>query len=310
MSLETVRKYVALAAELGAGSVVLIGGEPTMHPEFFKIIEIIRSAGLRVFLATNGIKFSNPEFLEKTVNAGVSSVVVSFKAANREMFLEETGIQMFDKQVRAIKNLVGSGINNIVSITACENQIKNFDEMIRAVKSMGANKVFLDTGMPVFSDGKSVVDDIRTPKEMAQFILEAYPKLERSGLNFNFKLGLPFCLFPKEFIEKIINDGNTSTRCQMMDKGSLIISPDGNILPCNHLCDLSLGKIGEEFTNAEEFHDYRKSEKVAKFYRKVNSCSNNKCVSCQYWRMCGSGCKIYWFHYGADSLLGDFNNPK
>lgn len=309
MSLETVRKYMVLAAELGARSVVLIGGEPTLHPDFFKIIEIIRSAGLKVFLATNGVKFSDKEFLNKTINAGVSSAVISFKAANRKMFLEETGTDLFDDQVKAVQNVVVSGMNNIVSITACENQMNNFDEMISVVKSTGAQKVFFDTGLPIFSHGKSVVNDVKTPREMAKFVMEAYPKLERSGLSFNFKLGLPFCLFPREFIEKIIHDGNTSTRCHMMNEGSLIVSPEGDILSCNHLHDLSLGKIGRDFTNAEEFRAYRKSREVARFYQKVNSCSNQKCVNCEYWKMCGSGCKIYWLHYGAESLLGDFSDP-
>ena len=79
MSIEIVKKYVILAAELGADSVVLIGGEPTMHPNFFKIIEIIKLAGLKVFLATNGIKFSDKEFLKKSIDADISSVAISFK---------------------------------------------------------------------------------------------------------------------------------------------------------------------------------------------------------------------------------------
>jgi radical SAM protein with 4Fe4S-binding SPASM domain len=307
MSIEIVKKYVILAAELGADSVVLIGGEPTMHPNFFKIIEIIKLAGLKVFLATNGIKFSDKEFLKKSIDADISSVAISFKAANRQMFLEETGRDLFYDQVKAIQSVFESGMDYIVSITACDNQMNNFDEMLQAVKNTKTKRVFIDTGMPIFSNGKSVVDEVKSPKEVAKFIMEAYPKLEKSGLSFTLKLGLPFCLFTREFIEKIISDGNTSTRCQMRDKGSLIIDSDGNILPCNHLCDLSLGTIGKNFTNAREFKNFRNQEDIIRFYQEVNSCSNKQCVNCQYWNICGSGCKIYWLHYKADSLLGDFS---
>lgn len=309
MSIDTVRKYVAMAAELGADSVVLIGGEPTMHPKFFEIIEIIKSAGLKVSLATNGIRFSDEIFLKKSRDAGISSISISFKASNRKMFLKETGKDLFHKQIEAIQNVIGCGMDHVISVTACENQMNNFDEMLQAVKNTGTKKVFFDTGLPIFLNGKSVVNDVKSPREVAKFIMETYPKLQKSGLKFTFKLGLPFCLFPREFVEKMINDGNTSTRCQMMDKGSLIIDSDGNILPCNHLCDLSLGRMGKDFENSREFRDFRKRGDLIKFYEKVNSCSNEQCVNCAYWKICGSGCKIYWLHYGADSLLGDFSNP-
>src|SRR5450759_4920819 len=79
MTIETVKKCVALAAELGADSGVLIGGEPTLHADLFEIIRIVQLAGLRPCLVTNGIKFSEKEFLRKTIDAGLASITFSFK---------------------------------------------------------------------------------------------------------------------------------------------------------------------------------------------------------------------------------------
>lgn len=307
MTIKTVKKSVDLLKDLGVDSAILIGGEPTVHPNFLEIVKIIKSAGLNAFLVTNAIKFSSRDFLNKTLEAGISSITVSFKAANRQMFLEDTGKNLFNAQVRAVQNIVESGINHVVNITACENLMNNFDEMIQAVKSTGTDKFSIDTGKPIFLNGKSIVDGMGTPKETARFIMDVYPKLEKSGLRFSVKVAVPFCLFPREFVDKMINDGNILTGCQMVSGRGLIIDPKGNMLPCNHLCDLSLGCIGKDFSNAREFCDFRKRENIVRFYRSVSSYPDKQCAGCPYWIMCGSGCKLYWLHYKADSLLGDFS---
>lgn len=310
MSLETVRKHVNLAAELGADSVVIIGGEPTLHDHFFEIVRIIHEKGLRPCLVTNGMKFSDKEFLKQAIEAGLSSITLSFKASNREMFLREMGKDQFDEQVQAVKNVVQSGIRYTLSVTVCESLMENFNEMIQAVKSTGADNMLLDTGKPVVLNGRSTSDGMRKPKEVAKFIMEMYPKLQESGLKFLFKLALPFCLFPKDFIEELLRDGRMMTGCQMMKEGGLIIDPKGRILPCNHLCEQSLGKMGEDFSTAAEFQLFMKEGGIAKFHQYINTCPDKRCVGCSYWEICGSGCKLYWLHYGADSMLGDFSNPK
>jgi len=310
MSLETVRKHVDLAAELGADSVVIIGGEPTLHPDFFEIIRIIKEKGLRPCLVTNGMKFADKEFLRKTIDAGLSSITLSFKASNRQMFLKEIGRDEFDEQVVAVRNVAESGIRYTLSVTVCESLMNNFDEMIQAVKDAGADNMLLDTGKPVLLNGKSTADGMRTPREVAKFIMKMYPKLQQSGLRFLFKLALPFCLFPREFIEEMLADERMMTGCQMMKEGGLIIDPNGKILPCNHLCDQSLGSMDNDFSNAEEFRDFMGKGTIAKFHEYINTCPNKQCVDCSYWPICGSGCKLYWLHYGAESMLGDFSKPS
>lgn len=307
MTLENVIKHVKLAAELGADSGVMIGGEPTLHQNFFEVIRILKSNGLRPCLVTNGIKFTDKEFLINTINAGLASITLSFKAPNRKIFLEDTGKDQFVEQVNAVQNIIELGICYTISVTACESFMNNFDEMIQTVKGMGADNILIDTGKPVLLEGKTIADGMKTPKEVAKFIMEAYPKLQRSGLRFSFKLALPFCLFPRKFIEKMLSDEKMTTACQMMKKGSLIIDPNGKILPCNHLCDQFLGSMGKDFSNAKEFREFIIRDDIEKFHQYMNTCPDKQCIKCSYWEICGSGCKLYWLHYGADSMLGDFS---
>lgn len=53
-------KIAAACRRLGVGHIDILGGEPTLHPELFKLITIIHEHGLRTTLSTNG---SRPDVL-------------------------------------------------------------------------------------------------------------------------------------------------------------------------------------------------------------------------------------------------------
>lgn len=310
MNMETAARSIALMKDLGLKSVILIGGEPTVHPNFFEIIKMIREAEMEAYLVTNAIRLADKRFFKKMLDTGVTSITVSFKAANHEMFRRDTGVDMFNDQIQAVRNIVEAGVNHVVNITACENLMANFDEMIEAVKSTGTDKFSIDTGKPIFLDGRSSVEGMGTPREMADFFMSIYSKLEQSGLRFSVKVAVPFCLFPVDFVDKMIEDGNILTGCQMASARGLIVDPLGRLLPCNHICDNFIGEIGKDFSTAEELWAFRRSEPMIDFYQIISGYPNSLCSGCEYWGMCGAGCKLYWLHYGDSDMLGNFCGTK
>jgi len=58
---------------------VILGGEPTMHPQLFEFIEGLKSVGLKRFgITTNGIKMSkDEEFANKLLMSGLSWINIS-----------------------------------------------------------------------------------------------------------------------------------------------------------------------------------------------------------------------------------------
>ncbi|MEK6952718.1 MAG: radical SAM protein [Nanoarchaeota archaeon] len=307
MNLGIVKRSIDLFKSLSLKSVILIGGEPLIHPNFIDIVKMITKSGLKVYVVTNAMLFSNKKFLSKALDAGVSSITVSFKASNKEDFKSFTGRDGFSKTLQAINNIAKEKIPYVINVTACETLLENFDEMIDVVVKTGARVFSVDTGKPIIIEGKTYADGMGTPKQLSQFFMKIYQKLERSGLRFSIKVAIPFCLFPKEFIDKIIKDGNILTGCQMVTGRGIILDPQGNLIPCNHVCDQSLGKIGNDFFNVSDYLKFRQKTEVSEFYKLVSTCPHKNCVSCSYWSMCGAGCKLYWLHYGADDLIGNFN---
>lgn len=310
MTLETVERSIELFRGLKLDSVILIGGEPTIHPSFLQIVKKITASGMKAFLVTNALRFADAEFLKSAVTTGLSAVTVSLKAANSIDYKAFTKKDAFSKIKRAIRNIQESGISYVVNVTACEFLVDNFDEMISFVRDMGVRMLSIDTGKPVILDGETHMESMESPRRMARFFMEIYPKLKQSGIRFSLKVAVPFCLFPREFIDNMITEGNIMTGCQMVSGRGIIIGPTGELIPCNHLCNLSLGRLGQDFSNAGEYIALRRGRQTIQFYDSVSSAPHNNCVGCHYWEQCGAGCKLYWLHYKPQDLVANFKGGE
>ena len=306
MTMETVAMSIALAKDLGLESVILLGGEPTIHPHFLGIVRSIASASLKVYLVTNAVEFSRVDTLDRAVEAGVSAVTISLKAFNRADYKKLTRRDAFDRVERAIANIVAREISHVINVTLSQETMGKIDQLIFLARSLGVKSVSLDTGKPIIIQGRTMADGMGSPQELANFFVSAYPKFVASGMSFSFKIALPFCLFPKQFIEQILHDGNILTGCQMVTGRGVIIDPDGDIIPCNHLCHLSLGQVGG-IKDCGSFDEFRASVPVSNFYQWSAKCPSARCVDCEYWPKCGGGCRLYWLHYGAGDLLPNFS---
>lgn len=77
MDIEDFERLVEILRAAGAREVDLLGGEPTLHPEFIRMLDVIREKGMRCSISTNG---SNPALLEEcaerhpngTIKIGIS----------------------------------------------------------------------------------------------------------------------------------------------------------------------------------------------------------------------------------------------
>jgi len=305
MTPETVDRSIALASDLGLDAIILIGGEPTIHPDFLEIVKKITAAGMKAYVVTNAIRFSNQKFLDKALEAGIKSITISFKASNREDYLRFTHRDVFGKAVKATQNIAASGVEHAVNITACEELMGNLDQMIDVIKKTGAKSFSIDSGKPVILNSRPESEGIGSPKRMAEFFMEAYPKLKQSGMMFAVKIAVPFCLFPKSFIDMVIEEGNILTGCQMVSGRGIIIDPAGKLIPCNHLCDQSMADV-KDLQSADGYVSYRKNPSVIRFYKLVASSPHENCLECEYWQKCGAGCKLYWLQNAPESMVGNF----
>lgn len=78
---ENIKKAIDI---LGVKEAVILGGEPTLYPKLFELIEFLKESGLRKFgLTTNGIRIKDAvrercDFFEELIKTGIDFINISF----------------------------------------------------------------------------------------------------------------------------------------------------------------------------------------------------------------------------------------
>jgi uncharacterized radical SAM superfamily Fe-S cluster-containing enzyme len=123
MSVEQFTNTIDGLLEKGKGDADLIqlsGGEPTIHPEFFEILEIALDRGIKqVYVNTNAIKLSRREFAQRLASYGDRVSVYlqfdGFKPATYELLRGRA--DLLETKIRAADLCEELGINTVPTMT-------------------------------------------------------------------------------------------------------------------------------------------------------------------------------------------------
>lgn len=304
MSEKLIMDLIYLLSDLPVKDIVLIGGEPTIHPLFLKIVETIRNKGMIPKLVSNSIRFSDPDFVKAAEDAGLSMVVSSIKGFSEDEYEKATGIRAFDKVKRAIENLDNSNMKHRISFTVTSDVISSWMELVAFTKKCKPFDFVFSFEKPCLVEDKMYFEGGLLPHEISIKIQELiYPTLTDAGIPFKIDYMFPHCQLPDDFANKLESEERFFSGCHLLSGKSIIFDPDGNVLPCNHLTTCFLGQYGVNFTTANEYltwyGDYIKSEG----FKISSSAPSERCADCKKWEKCGAGCRLFWLFKGKDALL-------
>ncbi len=100
--------------------VQISGGEPTLHPDFFAILDAAKSRPIRhLMVNTNGVRIADdPAFVDRlaTYMPGFE-IYLQFDSFEREALLALRGVDLRDSRRRAIENLNAAGISTTLVVT-------------------------------------------------------------------------------------------------------------------------------------------------------------------------------------------------
>ena len=302
-------KLIDLCSGLFAKNIILIGGEPTLHPRFFDIIKYIKNKGLKVSVVSNSIKFSNDKFVTKAMEAGIDSITTSIKGSSKEEYLKSTGSDVFNLLKQALVNLKKRKIVNQISITVSNPIIANWEQMVKFIKKCESDNFIFSFEKPTILSNNVIFDERMLPKHISKFIQNVmYPSLQETGVNFKIELMFQQCVLQDGFVDKLENESHAFGGCLLMkcDK-RIVFDPEGFVLPCNHFTKHPLGKYGKDFKNPEEFITWKQSDNIKNIYQITKSAPGEKCAKCDKWSKCGGGCRLYWLYCGQNKLLPIIN---
>jgi uncharacterized radical SAM superfamily Fe-S cluster-containing enzyme len=162
--------------------VQISGGEPTIHPDFFKIMDMAKSKPIRhLMLNTNGVRIANDEgFAEKLATyAPEFEVYLQFDSFKPEVLQAFRGKDLTDVRVKALEKL--NELNLSTTLVVVLEKGKNTDEIGKMIEfALKQRCVRGITFQPVEIAGRNSDDAARekiTLTEVRQEILRQFPLL-------------------------------------------------------------------------------------------------------------------------------------
>lgn len=252
--------------QIGAQKIILIGGEPCIHPEIDKIILAASQTGIRTTLFTNGTLLSN-ELIEIIVK---SSVEVKFSIYGHNSKIHDSITRMagsFDLLNSNIEKLLASGVKVTPAIVVMKENQDYLAEIRAYIESIGLFYNGYDVIREVFAGNQS--DHVPTNQNILSRAFRTKPNFSITKAQFDSRMFYNGCWW-----------------------GKIAILANGDVTPCVferlRICGNILDSAIKDIISSKEMkacweHDYSKVDdcKVCEFRmackdcRPVATCSTN-----------------------------------
>ncbi len=138
MNMDLVERLVASARKLGTQMVLLSGGEAMQHPDWPTIARQFRTAGINVWLLTNGL------LLRKQAQAVIEHIdmlTVSLDAATPELYQKIRGVDALDIILEGMQAVSTGGIPISTRTTLMRANFRQMPLLIDTALAAGAESV-------------------------------------------------------------------------------------------------------------------------------------------------------------------------
>jgi radical SAM protein with 4Fe4S-binding SPASM domain len=270
------------AKKLGARKIIILGGEPTLHPQFFDVIEYINSNGMRAEIFTNGSKITE-NFAKKLYLNGVRTVIKlnSFKPEIMKLLTGRS--DSYQLAMQALQNLKKAGYPDkehflAVSTIICKQNLEEMAELWTWLRNQNIEPYFeIITPQGDAKENKW----LEVTPEQTEKIFREIAEIDRTKFNKKWKVQPP--LLGAHCLRLLYS-------CLVDNKG--FVKPCVGISePAGNVRNKSLADIIKESEIIQYLRDYRKRIKGP-----CSSC--NKAEDCY-------GCRGAAFQQTGDPLASD-----
>ena len=147
--MELFETAVREARPLGLSGVKLTGGEPLLHPEFPRLLEIVRREELGLTVETNGLLCTPAVAAEiaKFPRRFVSVSIDGADAATHEWVRGVAG--SFEAARQAVRHLVAAGIRPQIIFSVMRGNADQVGAVVRLAEELGAASVKFNVVQPI-----------------------------------------------------------------------------------------------------------------------------------------------------------------
>jgi len=256
-------------------TVVINGGEPTVHPSFEDIVNLCKKQNIFIYLFTNGKKFANKNYAKRILKKFKGRIAIPFYSH--------------------LENHHDKITNSIGSFKASVKGVKNISQIIRKERAKG-NKIELELKTLILRSNMNELENI------ASFVLK----------NFSFE---HFLISGPYISKKAILQGkdelvNLSSCSSQISNCINFFSENSNVqVHCYFIPLCILGNI--KYENVCSNSNYKSDRECDFYFDPYNPngmvWTNDKsfspnCIKCKYFNDCQGVWNSYYNYFGSNEL--------
>lgn len=274
MSRENLRKVMNILKQSGDMVLKLLGGEPTLHPEFGEIVQEALDGGFRVHVFTNGIMPAKKvDFLAELPDEKISLLCnVSLQANDTPRQKEMVAYTL---QRLNTKSKLG------ITITSFDDDFNYISETIDRYGLQ--RRVRVGIAQPIVGRTNDFLHPSRY-REVGSYIVALAEKFYADNILIGFDCGMTLCMFSEAELGRLftISDGFRMLCSPIIDIGTNL-----DVWHCFPLSEVMITRL-EKFSNRNEMVAFY--EKHTKPYRSIGC--KPECIQCRFFRsnQCNGGC--------------------
>jgi SynChlorMet cassette radical SAM/SPASM protein ScmF len=145
---EVLEAAIQEALPLGLNALKWTGGEPTIHPEFPRLLAIQKEHALEGRMETNGLRLT-PALAGLLKDSGVTHISVSLDGAHAETHDAIRGVRgAYEKALAGIGFLVEAGYHPQIIMSLVRRNVSELEEMLALSARVGAGSVKFNLVQP------------------------------------------------------------------------------------------------------------------------------------------------------------------
>ncbi len=276
-------------AEGGCFTIRYSGGEPTLHPDFWPIIE--HGAGHKFYqvLFTNG-HFVDDVFARQLVGANVRTVLISLHGDGDTHRALTGRADAYDKARSAIRCCIQAGIEVVVEATLVKRNKDHIVKMAESCYADGANEFRVMRYVPT---GKNDAEFSVSPEESWNLMKElAALSKQNANLKFGWPCAQKVCMSTEDKpIDAMLDQFNKLRTDQLMGhcESGLVwgsISYDAKLRNCPHSNVYHANLLTQQLSNGWRTMTKRVSDVLI---------PRESCGNCDWLSSCRGGCHLKHF---------------
>jgi radical SAM protein with 4Fe4S-binding SPASM domain len=283
---DVVLSLISQAADMKVRSIVFSGGEPLVWPWLRDAVESCKTHALSCSLYSTGINLSNDggQVITTLSQYGLDEVVFSLYSPRKEYHEQITQKDgSFEKTISAISISKNSRIKREIHFVPLKRNYKHLEELVSFAEENKVPKISILRFVPhgrgvVFKGTREMLMEEET-LELRSIIIKC-----RQNRNVRIRVGSPYNIL---MLEKDV-------ACNAA-RQNLIISPNGNLYPCDAFKNIEPSDIGlkdryNNILNHSLKECWERSQYLNAIRRYLSTPFEMPCSRCRHLEWCKSGC--------------------